>query len=194
MGLKPMNCPAHIQVYAVERHSYRDLPIRFAEQGLVHRHEPSGALHGLMRVRRFTQDDAHIFCTPDQMEDEVLGCLDSASTCTTVRLRRRGWSCRRGPRTGSAPTSCGSAPRAALAGPAAPRADVQVGAGEGPFYGPKIDLQMTDAIGRRGSSARSRSTTCRSASTCLHRGRRRDHRPVMIHRALFGRSSASSAS
>ena len=76
MGLKPMNCPAHIQIYKRERRSYRDLPIRYAEQGLVHRHEPSGTLHGLLRVRHITQDDAHIFCTEDQIEDEVVRCLD----------------------------------------------------------------------------------------------------------------------
>ena len=76
MGLKPMNCPAHIQIYNAERRSYRDLPIRYSEQGLVHRHEPSGTLHGLLRVRHITQDDAHIFCTEEQVRDEVIGCLD----------------------------------------------------------------------------------------------------------------------
>jgi threonyl-tRNA synthetase len=76
MGLKPMNCPAHIQLYKDARHSYRDLPIRYSEAGLVHRHEPSGTLHGLLRVRHITQDDAHIFCAEDQIEDEVNRCLD----------------------------------------------------------------------------------------------------------------------
>ena len=76
MGLKPMNCPAHIQLYADERRSYRDLPVRYSEPGLVHRHEPSGALHGLLRVRHITQDDAHIFCTDEQVQDEVIRCLD----------------------------------------------------------------------------------------------------------------------
>src|SRR4051794_37313266 len=80
MGLKPMNCPAHIQIYKDERRSYRDLPVRYAEAGLVHRHEPSGVLHGLLRVRAFTQDDAHIFCTEEQIEQEVLGCLDQGFT------------------------------------------------------------------------------------------------------------------
>src|SRR3954469_20314797 len=76
MGLKPMNCPGHVQLFKDVRRSYRDLPMRFSEQGLVHRHEPSGTLHGLMRVRHITQDDAHIFCTEEQIEDEVVGCLD----------------------------------------------------------------------------------------------------------------------
>ena len=75
MGLKPMNCPAHIQIYKEERRSYRDLPIRYSEAGLVHRHEPSGVLHGLLRVRHITQDDAHIFCTDEQVEQEVVECL-----------------------------------------------------------------------------------------------------------------------
>src|ERR687890_695007 len=76
MGLKPMNCPAHVQIFKRDLHSYRDLPIRYAEQGLVHRHEPSGTLHGLLRVRHITQDDAHVFCTEEQIEEEALRCLD----------------------------------------------------------------------------------------------------------------------
>src|SRR5919205_676419 len=76
MGLKPMNCPAHVQLYKDERRSYRDLPIRYSEAGLVHRHEPSGTLHGLLRVRHITQDDAHIFCTEEQVPEEVQRCLD----------------------------------------------------------------------------------------------------------------------
>ena len=80
MGLKPMNCPAHIQIYSDERRSYRDLPVRYSEAGLVHRHEPSGVLHGLLRVRHITQDDAHIFCTDEQVQDEVV-------QCSALRLR-----------------------------------------------------------------------------------------------------------
>ena len=76
MGLKPMNCPAHVQLYKDERRSYRDLPIRYSEAGLVHRHEPSGTLHGLLRVRHITQDDAHIFATEEQVPEEVQRCLD----------------------------------------------------------------------------------------------------------------------
>ena len=76
MGLKPMNCPGHVQLFKDVPRSHRELPIRFSEQGLVHRHEPSGTLHGLMRVRHITQDNAHIFCLEEQIEDEVVGCLD----------------------------------------------------------------------------------------------------------------------
>ena len=80
LGLKPMNCPGHVEIFAADRRSYRDLPLRLAEQGLVHRDEPSGALHGLMRVIHITQDDAHIFCTAEQVEGEVIGCLELART------------------------------------------------------------------------------------------------------------------
>ena len=78
MGVKPMNCPGHAQLYASTRHSYRDLPVRYSEPGLLHRNEPSGVLHGLLRVRHFAQDDAHIFCTEEQVQDEVRGCLEMA--------------------------------------------------------------------------------------------------------------------
>src|SRR5258708_8042505 len=76
MGLKPMNCPAHIQIYNTAGRSHRELPFRMAAEGLSHRQEPSGTLHGLLRVRSITQDDAHIFCTDEQLEHEVIGCLD----------------------------------------------------------------------------------------------------------------------
>src|SRR6202163_3714036 len=78
MALKPMNCPGHAQLFGTRRHSYRDLPVRYSEPGLLHRNEPSGVLHGLLRVRHFAQDDAHIFCTEEQVEDEVKGCLEMA--------------------------------------------------------------------------------------------------------------------
>src|SRR6202035_3395640 len=78
MGVKPMNCPGHCHLFASRRHSYRELPVRYFEPGLLHRDEPSGVLHGLLRVRHFAQDDAHIFCTEDQVEDEVRGCIEMA--------------------------------------------------------------------------------------------------------------------
>ncbi len=76
MAVKPMNCPGHCQLFGMQRHSHRELPVRYSEPGLLHRYEPSGTLHGLMRVRHFAQDDAHIFCTEEQVQDEVIGCLD----------------------------------------------------------------------------------------------------------------------
>src|SRR5947209_18343205 len=78
MGMKPMNCPGHALMFGMSRHSYRDLPARYFEPGLLHRNEPSGVLHGLLRVRHFAQDDAHIFCTEDQIQAEVAGCIDFA--------------------------------------------------------------------------------------------------------------------
>src|SRR5919201_6707285 len=78
MAIKPMNCPGHCHLYSLRPHSYRDLPVRYWEPGLLHRREPSGTLHGLLRVRHFAQDDSHIFCTEDQIQDEVSGCLEFA--------------------------------------------------------------------------------------------------------------------
>ena len=89
MALKPMNCPGHCQLYSMQPHSYRDLPLRVWEPGLLHRREPSGTLHGLLRVRHFAQDDAHIFCTQEQIQDEVAGVMQFAFD-TYDALRPRG--------------------------------------------------------------------------------------------------------
>jgi threonyl-tRNA synthetase len=189
MGLKPMNCPAHIQIYKNERRSYRDLPIRYAEQGLVHRHEPSGTLHGLLRVRSITQDDAHIFCTEDQIEDEVVACLDFGFFLydlfgfePTLELSTR------------PPNRIGSddmwdrAEGALEAALESKGLEYAVNDGDGAFYGPKIDLHMTDSIGR----------SWQLGTVQLDYGMperfelaytgadNEDHRPVMIHRALLG--------
>src|SRR3954454_14309243 len=149
MGLKPMNCPAHIQIYKDERRSYRDLPTRSSKQGLIPRHEPSGTLHGLLRVRHITQDDAHIFCTDDQIEAEVLGCLDFGFFLYDIfgfepRLEL---STRPDNRIGS--DEMWDAAEAALEG-ALKKAGLEydVNEGDGAFYGPKIDLHMRDSIGR----------------------------------------------
>ena len=112
MALKPMNCPAHILIYKDSRHSYRDLPIRFSEAGLVHRHEPSGTLHGLMRVRHITQDDAHIFCTEEQVQEEVVAVPAlRLLPVRAVRLRAAPGALHAPARNGSAATRCGTAPR-----------------------------------------------------------------------------------
>src|SRR5436190_2719610 len=189
MGLKPMNCPAHILLYADERRSYRDLPIRFAEQGLVHRHEPSGTLHGLLRVRHITQDDAHIFCTPEQIEDEVLGCLDFGFYVYELfgfepELEL---STRPDKRLGS--DQMWDEAEAALAGALNRRGlEYRIGEGEGTFYGPKIDLHMTDSIGRSWQLGTVQLDYQMPDRFELHYTGADDaeHRPVMIHRALFG--------
>src|SRR3954467_12126791 len=189
MGLKPMNCPAHIQIYKDERRSYRDLPIRYSEQGLVHRHEPSGALHGLLRVRSITQDDAHIFCSQDQIEAEVLGCLDFGFFLYHIfgfepRLEL---STRPDNRIGS--DEMWDAAEGALEG-ALKKAelDYDVNEGDGAFYGPKIDLHMRDPIGRSwqlGTVQLDYSMPERFALEYTGADNE-EHRPVMVHRALLG--------
>jgi threonyl-tRNA synthetase len=189
MGLKPMNCPAHIQIYANERRSYRDLPIRYSEAGLVHRHEPSGTLHGLLRVRHITQDDAHIFCTEEQIEDEVVRCLDFGFHIYKLfgfepRLEL---STRPANRIGS--DEMWDRAEAALAGALERRGlDYEINPGDGAFYGPKIDLHMTDSIGRPwqlGTVQLDYAMPERFELTYTGADNA-EHRPVMIHRALLG--------
>jgi threonyl-tRNA synthetase len=189
MALKPMNCPAHIQIYSDERRSYRDLPIRYSEAGLVHRHEPSGTLHGLMRVRHITQDDAHIFCTEEQVQEEVVECLrfgfflyelfgfEPRLELSTRPLKRIGseemWDRAEG----------------ALAGAlAAEGLEYELNPGDGAFYGPKIDLHMTDSLGRSwqlGTVQLDYSMPERF-DLSYSGADNEEHRPVMIHRALMG--------
>lgn len=189
MGLKPMNCPAHIQLYRAARHSYRDLPIRYSEAGLVHRHEPSGTLHGLMRVRHITQDDAHIFCTEDQVQQEVIGCLDFGFFLyeTFGFEPRLELSTRPEQRIGS--DEMWDRAEAALEGALRAKGlEFDVNAGDGAFYGPKIDLHMTDSIGRSWQLGTvqldySMPERFEIAYTGADNA---EHRPVMIHRALLG--------
>ena len=168
---------------------YRDLPIRLAEQGLVHRHEPSGTLHGLLRVRSITQDDAHIFCTEEQIEEEVIGCLDFAFYLYDVfgfepRLEL---STRPPNRIGS--DEMWDQAEGALRGALEHRGlDYDVHEGDGAFYGPKIDLHMTDSIGRSwqlGTVQLDYAMPERFGMTYTGADNA-DHTPVMIHRALFG--------
>jgi threonyl-tRNA synthetase len=189
MGLKPMNCPAHVQLYKEERRSYRELPIRFAEQGLVHRHEPSGTLHGLLRVRHITQDDAHIFCTEDQIEDEVLACLDFGYYLYELFGfdPRVELSTRPDNRLGSDETWDHA--EGALAKALERRGlSYEIGEGEGTFYGPKIDLHMTDSIGRSwqlGTVQLDYMMPERFGLSYIGADDA-EHQPVMVHRALLG--------
>jgi threonyl-tRNA synthetase len=189
MGLKPMNCPAHIQIYNDERHSYRDLPVRYSEAGLVHRHEPSGVLHGLLRVRHITQDDAHIFCTDEQVQGEVVQCL-----CFGFELYRLfGFeprlelSTRPEQRIGD--EQMWDRAEAALAGALdAESLEYELNPGDGAFYGPKIDLHMTDSLGRSwqlGTVQLDYSMPERF-DLAYTGADNSEHRPVMIHRALLG--------
>jgi threonyl-tRNA synthetase len=189
LGVKPMNCPGHIEVYQAAKRSYRDLPMRLAEQGIVHRDEPSGALHGLLRVIHITQDDAHIFCTDAQVEDEVIGCLELARHIygifdLPVRLEL---STRPENRIGD--DALWDRAEAALTNALARAGEeYELNEGDGAFYGPKIDLHMTDSVGR--------SWQMGTVQLDYQMPERFDmnytgddnaeHRPAMVHRALFG--------
>jgi threonyl-tRNA synthetase len=189
MGLKPMNCPAHVQIYKRELRSYRDLPIRYAEQGLVHRHEPSGTLHGLLRVRHITQDDAHVFCTEEQIEEEVLRCLDFGFYIYDQfgfepRLEL---STRPDKRVGS--EEMWDKAEAALARSLDSRGlEYELNEGDGAFYGPKIDLHMTDTIGRSWQLGTVQLDYYMPEQfELVYTGQdNAEHRPAMIHRALMG--------
>ena len=188
--VKPMNCPFHIQIYNSQIRSYRDLPLRWAELGTVYRYEKSGVLHGLLRVRGFTQDDAHIFCTPEQIEDEILEVL---------RFSLYLWRCfgfeditaylaTRPEKSVGEPKRWEQAQISLEKAVAAEGLDCKIDIGGGAFYGPKIDLKIRDAIGREWQT-----TTIQFDFNLPERfdmtymgadGER--HRPYMVHRALLG--------
>ncbi len=189
-ALKPMNCPCHVQVYNQGLKSYRDLPLRLAEFGSCHRYESSGSMHGLMRVRGFTQDDAHIFCTEDQIEAECAGFLELLSSIYEdlgfkkfdIKL-----STRPDVRVGSdeiwdkAETALENAIRKV-------RNDYEIDPGEGAFYGPKLDFKLTDAIGREwqcGTFQADFNLPVRLGAEYVGEDGAK-HRPVMLHRAILG--------
>jgi threonyl-tRNA synthetase len=189
MALKPMNCPAHIQIYQDERRSYRDLPVRYSEQGLVHRHEPSGTLNGLLRVRSITQDDAHIFCSEDQIEQEVVGCLRFGFFLYDLFgfQPRLELSTRPEQRIGS--DEMWDQAEEALAGALRSEGlEYELNPGDGAFYGPKIDLHMTDTLGRSWQLGTVQlDYSMPERFDLMYTGADNvEHRPVMIHRALLG--------
>jgi threonyl-tRNA synthetase len=189
MAVKPMNCPGHCQLFATMRHSYRDLPLRYSEPGLLHRNEPSGVLHGLLRVRHFAQDDGHIFCTEEQVQEEVRGCLEMAFATYAlfdfdVRLEL---STRPEQRIGDDELW----DRAELKLTQALEQmglDYELNPGDGAFYGPKIDMHMTDSLGRSwqvGTVQLDYSMPARFGLSYTGADNA-EHTPVMIHRAIFG--------
>ncbi len=188
-GVKPMNCPGHAHLFSLQKWSYRDLPVRYSEPGLLHRNEPSGTLHGLLRVRHFAQDDAHIFCTEDQVQEEVMACMDFAFD--TYRLfgiePHLELSTRPDERVGD--DALWDRAEAALAQALEERGLPYVlNEGDGAFYGPKIDLHMTDSLGRSwqlGTVQLDYSFPERFDLTYTGADNA-DHRAVMIHRALMG--------
>lgn len=188
-AIKPMNCPGSILIYKHDLHSYKDLPLRYGELGLVHRHEYSGALHGLMRVRNFTQDDAHIFMTKEQIKDEIVdlikltdGFYKTFGFEYTVELSTR------------PEDSMGSdedwelAEKGLADAMCAAGLDFEINEGDGAFYGPKIDFKLKDSIGR--------TWQCGTIQLDFQLPERFDisyigpdgekHRPVMLHRVVFG--------
>jgi threonyl-tRNA synthetase len=189
MGLKPMNCPAHIQIYKDERRSYRDLPIRYSEAGLVHRHEASGVLHGLLRVRHITQDDAHIFCTQEQVEQEVVECLKFGFAIYEIFGFEPHLELSTRPEKRIGDDSMWDLAERALADALASQGlDYELNPGDGAFYGPKIDLHMTDSIGRSWQLGTVQLDYMMPERFDLaYTGAdNAEHRPVMIHRALLG--------
>ena len=188
-AIKPMNCPGGILVYANEMHSYRDLPIRMAELGLVHRHELSGALHGLFRVRSFTQDDAHVFMTPSQIKEELMSVIDLFGRIYSqfglsyhVELSTKPEGAIGDDAIWELATE---ALREAIEAKGIP---YRINEGDGAFYGPKLDFHIRDSIGR--------TWQCGTIQLDMNLPERfnleyiaedgQKHRPIMIHRACFG--------
>lgn len=189
-AIRPMNCPTCVQVYNTKLHSYRDLPIRMAEFGIVHRNEPSGSLHGLMRVRSFTQDDGHIFCAPEQVEEEVIlmvkQCFevykDFGFNDFTVKIALRPEN-----RIGSDETWDKSEQMLKNALDAN-KVAYELLPGEGAFYGPKIEFHLKDAIGRSwqcGTIQLDFSMPDRLGATYIDKNGNKQV-PVMLHRAIVG--------
>ncbi len=188
-AVKPMNCPGVIKIYNSKLHSYRDFPIRLGELGLVHRHERSGTLHGLMRVRAFTQDDAHIFCLPSQIEEELSGVIELVEVLYSafdfdynVELSTK-------PDNAMGDDALWERATEALENAIVKNGlDYVINEGDGAFYGPKIDFNLEDCLGR--------TWQCGTIQLDFQMPERFDltyigeddeeHRPVMIHRAIFG--------
>ena len=192
--LKPMNCPGHILIYADKPHSYRDLPVRLGELGTVYRYERSGVMHGLMRVRGFTQDDAHIFCTPEQIEDEVVNCLQFAiDTLTTFgfesyEMELSTWDKGASGKYDGSPEQWALGENALLKATERLNIKAKVMPDEAAFYGPKIDVKLVDAIGRQWqlSTVQFDFTLPRRFGLEYIAEDGKKHQPLMVHRALFG--------
>jgi threonyl-tRNA synthetase len=188
-GIKPMNCLSHMMIYKSKIRSYRDLPKRYFELGTVHRHEKSGVLHGLMRVRQFTQDDAHIICTPDQLQDEIRGVLNFVAEVMAIfDFAFEVEISTRPEKSIGSDQDWDRATEALVYALKANQLPYSICEGEGAFYGPKIDIKLKDALDRRWQCA-----TIQCDFTLPERfdlsyigpdGER--HRPVMVHRVILG--------
>jgi threonyl-tRNA synthetase len=189
-AVKPMNCPGHVQIFNQGLKSYRDLPLRMAEFGSCHRNEPSGALHGLMRVRGFTQDDAHIFCTEQQVQEEVAGCIRMVyETYKTFGFENIDVKLSTRPEKRLGDDATWDRSETALA-QALKNNDIDFSylPGEGAFYGPKIEFTLFDCLGRAwqcGTIQLDFALPGRLGATYVGEDNER-HTPVMIHRAILG--------
>ena len=188
-GVKPMNCPGHVLLYKNDIHSYRDLPLRYFEFGTVYRHEMSGAVHGLMRARGFTQDDAHVFCTRDQVVDEVVAILDLVDYIMgTFGFEYMAEISTRPEKSIGTDDMWEHATNALKAACETHHLEYEINEGDGAFYGPKIDIKVKDAIGR--------TWQCSTVQVDFNLPERfgltyrtednTEERPFMLHRAIFG--------
>ena len=189
-GLKPMNCLAHMLIYKSKIRSYRDLPLRYFELGTVHRHEKSGELHGLLRVRGFTQDDAHILCTPEQLNSEIKGILDFVRDVMKIFDFPYDLEVSTRPETGSigSDEDWNRATRALRQALEESGLSFQINEGEGAFYGPKIDVKLKDALGREWQCATIQvDFAMPDRFELAYIGADGEkHRPVMVHRVILG--------
>jgi len=192
--LKPMNCPFHILIYKNSQRSYRDLPVRLGELGTVYRYERSGTMHGLLRVRGFTQDDAHIFCRPDQIEDEIVNCLIfAADTLRTFGFEHyeaelSTWDGGASGKYDGTPDQWELAEKALRNAVDRVGLNAKVMTDEAAFYGPKIDVKLVDAIGRKWqlSTVQFDFTLPRRFELEYIGEDGKAHQPLMCHRALYG--------
>ena len=188
-GLKPMNCPGHMLLFGSQIRSYRELPIRFAEASTLHRNEPGGTLHGLLRVRHVTQDDAHIFCSPEQIEDEIFGCLDYVAFLYDLFGMEARFELSTRPENKLGTDEEWDFTEAALRTALERRGlAFDLNEGDGAFYGPKIDLHMTDVLGRswQMGTIQLDSQMPQRFGLAFTGADNREHTPYVIHRALLG--------
>ena len=188
-GVKPMNCPGHVMLYKADLHSYRDLPLRYFEFGTVYRHEMSGVVHGLLRARGFTQDDAHVFCTKDQVVDEVVAILDLVDhIMTTFGFEYTAEISTRPEKSIGSDDMWEHATTSLEEACARHGLEYEINEGDGAFYGPKIDIKVKDAIGRTWQCSTVQvdfnfpdrfNLTYRTEDNT-------EERPWMLHRAIFG--------
>ena len=187
--VKPMNCPGHVTIFNSRRHSYRDLPLRFAELGTVYRYEPSGTLHGMLRVRGFTQDDAHIFCTPAQLEDELVGVLALVDDILSAfGYSYQAYLATRPEKSLGSDEVWAHAMSALKAAAARRQLPLADDPGGGVFYGPKIDFKIRDALGRewQGPTVQVDFNLPERFDLQFNDADNVLKRPVMVHRAIFG--------